>query len=122
MGENLCQAERFRVFPERQRSSFAITMTHAMVDYTIDELISVCIAPKIGDEELVAQGIATPLVLAGYLLAKRTHAPGVLFCSAIGQGLVQDWAPLAVAGIEALWLDRPLNQVGFARAATEVLP
>jgi acyl CoA:acetate/3-ketoacid CoA transferase beta subunit len=93
-----------------------------MLDCTIDELISVCIARQIHDDEMVAQGIATPLVLAGYLLAKRTHAPGVLFCSAIGQGLVQDWAPLAVAGIEALWLDRPLNQVGFARAATEVLP
>jgi acyl CoA:acetate/3-ketoacid CoA transferase beta subunit len=91
-------------------------------DYTIDELISVCISRQIRDGEMVAQGIATPLVTAGYLLAKRTHAPGVLFCSAIGQGLVQDWAPLGVARIESLWLDRAMLQVGFARAATEVLP
>ena len=93
-----------------------------MTDYTIDELISVCISRQIRDGEMVAQGIATPLVVAGYLLAKCTHAPSVMFCSAIGQGLVQDWAPLGVAGIESLWLDKSLLQVGFARAATQVLP
>jgi len=93
-----------------------------MNDYTIDELMSVCISRQIRDGEMVAQGIATPLVTAGYLLAKCTHAPGVLFCSAIGQGLVQDWAPLGVARIETLWLDRAMLQVGFARAATEILP
>ena len=68
-----------------------------MTDYTIDELMSVCISRQIRDGEMVAQGIATPLVVAGYLLAKCTHAPNVMFCSAIGQGLVQDWAPLGVA-------------------------
>jgi len=93
-----------------------------MTEYSLDELMSVCISRQIRDGEMVAQGIATPLVTAGYLLAKRTHAPGVLFCSAIGQGLVQDWAPLGVARIEKFWLDRAMLQVGFARAATEVLP
>lgn len=93
-----------------------------MIDYTIDELISVCISRQIRDDEMVAQGIATPLVVAGYLLAKLTHAPGVMFCSAIGQGLVQDWAPLGLARVESLWLDKSMLQVGFARAATEVLP
>jgi acyl CoA:acetate/3-ketoacid CoA transferase beta subunit len=93
-----------------------------MADYTIDELMSVCISRQIKDGEMVAQGIATPLVMAGYLLAKCTHAPNVLFCSAIGQGLVQDWAPLSVTRIESLWLDKAMLQVGFARAATEILP
>jgi glutaconate CoA-transferase subunit B len=93
-----------------------------MTDYTIDELMSVCISRQIRNGEMVAQGIATPLVTAGYLLAKCTHAPDVMFCSAIGQGLVQDWAPLGLARVEALWLDRAMLQVGFARAATEVLP
>ena len=92
------------------------------MDYTIDELMSVCISRQILDGEMVAQGIATPLVTAGYLLAKCTHAPGVMFASAIGQGLVQDWAPLGVTRIESLWLDKAMLQVGFARAATEVLP
>src|ERR1700686_1815226 len=93
-----------------------------MIDYTIDELISVCISRQIHDGEMVAQGIATPLVMAGYLLAKCTHAPNVMFASAIGQGLVQDWAPLGLARIEALWLDKAIIHVGFARAAPEILP
>lgn len=93
-----------------------------MTDFTIDELISVCIARQITDGEVVAQGIATPLVAAGYLLAKCTHAPNLLFASAIGQGVCQDWAPLGLARVEAFWLDKALLSVGFARAVTEVLP
>jgi len=93
-----------------------------MTDYTIDELISVCIARQIPDGVVVAQGIATPLVAAGYLLAKCTHAPHLMFASAIGQGVCQDWSPLGLARVEAFWLDKALLSVGFARAVTEVLP
>ena len=93
-----------------------------MTDYTVDELISVCIARQIPDGVVVAQGIATPLVAAGYLLAKCTHAPNLLFASAIGQGVCQDWAPLGLAHVESLWLGKSLLNVGFARAVTEVLP
>jgi acyl CoA:acetate/3-ketoacid CoA transferase beta subunit len=93
-----------------------------MIDYGVDELISVCIARQIPDGVMVAQGIATPLVAAGYLLAKGTHAPNLLFASAIGQGICADWAPLGIARIEALWLDKALLTLGFARAASEALP
>jgi len=77
-----------------------------MTDFTVDEIISVCIARQITDGEGVAQGIATPLVMAGYLLAKRTHAPNLMFASAIGQAMVMEWAPLGLARVEALWLDK----------------
>ena len=93
-----------------------------MTDFTIDELISVCIARQITDGEVVAQGIATPLVVAGYLLAKRTHAPNLMFASAIGQGICREAAPLGLARVEAFWLDKTLLNVGFARAVSEVLP
>lgn len=93
-----------------------------MTDFTIDEVISVCIARQVTDGEMVAQGLATPLVAAGYLLAKRTHAPNLRFASAIGQGLCDEWAPLGLARVEGLWLDKSLLNVGFARAVTEVLP
>jgi hypothetical protein len=69
-------------------------------DYTVDELMSVCISRQLEDGEMVAQGLATPLVVAGFLLAKRTHAPNLRFASAIGQALVDDWAPLELARIE----------------------
>ena len=71
---------------------------------------------------MVAQGIATPLVAAGYLLAKCTHAPDLLFTSAIGQGLCRDWAPLGLARVEGLWLERAITVFGFGRVVTEVLP
>ncbi len=93
-----------------------------MPDFTLDELISVCISHQIKDGEVLAQGIATPLVAAGYILAKCTHAPNVMFASAIGQSLCRDWAPLGIARVESLWLDRAISSFGFTRSATELLP
>jgi len=89
---------------------------------TEDELICVCIARQVTDGEVVAQGIATPLVVAGYLLAKYTHAPDLTFASAIGNALVRDPAPLGLARIEELWLGQAMARLGFADAACELLP
>ncbi len=96
--------------------------TQPATDYTVDELISVCIARQIEDGETIAQGLSTPLVVAGYLLAKLTHAPNLRFTSAIGQAICEDWAPLGLARIEDLWLGKALMGRGFIWAATEVLP
>jgi acyl CoA:acetate/3-ketoacid CoA transferase beta subunit len=89
---------------------------------TPDEIIVVCIAKQIRDYEVVAQGIATPMVAAGYLLAQKTHAPNIYFISAIGQGICRDPAPLSISKIERLWLDRALTNAGFVVAAADVLP
>jgi glutaconate CoA-transferase subunit B len=91
------------------------------MDYTIDELMVVCISRRIQDGEMVAQGLATPLVAAGYLLARRTHAPNMYFASAIGQSVCRTPAPLGLTNIESLWLDRALIHEGFVRAAVDVL-
>lgn len=91
-------------------------------NYSVDELIAVCISRQIEDGELVAQGIATPLVAAGYLLAKLTHAPNLIFVSAIGQAICRDWAPLGVATIENLWIKQGLMSFGFVTAACDLLP
>lgn len=93
-----------------------------MTDFSVDELISVCISRQVVDGEVLAQGINTPLVMAGFILAKCTHAPNVRFASAIGQSICQDWSPLGVGRIEDLWLGRALMSVGFATAAAELLP
>ncbi len=90
--------------------------------YSVDEIMAVCVARQIKDGEIVAQGIATPLVVAGYILAKCTHAPNIRFASAIGQGIVEAWSPLGVARIEELWLGKALMSVGFVTAAADVLP
>ena len=92
------------------------------IKVTPDEMIVVSIARQVKDNEVVAQGIATPLVAAGYLLARKTHAPHLYFVSAIGQGICRDPAPLGISTIEKLWLDRALTNVGFVVAAADVLP
>jgi acyl CoA:acetate/3-ketoacid CoA transferase beta subunit len=90
--------------------------------YTIDELISVCICRQIVNGEVVAQGIATPLVMAGILLAKLTHAPDIWIASAVGGTLCRDWAPLGLAGVEKPWLDHGLVLMSFPRITCEFLP
>jgi len=97
-------------------------MARVTTDYTIDELISVCIARQVTDGDVLAQGIATPLVMAGYLLAKHTHAPHVSFASAIGNALVNEPCSVGLARVEELWLGQALVTFGFAQAACELLP
>jgi hypothetical protein len=89
---------------------------------TVDELICVCISRQVRDGEVLAQGLATPLVAAGYLLAWRTHAPHIYFASAIGQSICREGAPLGLAGVEGLWLDRAMTRFGFVEVAVDLLP
>lgn len=93
-----------------------------VLDFTPDEIMVVCMSRQIEDGEVVAQGLATPLVAAAYLLARHTHAPNLYFASAIGQGVCRDPAPLGLTRVESLWLDRALTNVGFVRAVADVLP
>ena len=90
-------------------------------DYTIDELLAVCIARQVQDGETLAHGLATPLVAAGYILAQRTHAPNAYFASAIGQGLVQDWAPLGITTAEALWLGKAITNMSFVPLVADAM-
>lgn len=92
------------------------------MDITPDEIMVFCMARQIRDGEIVAQGLATPLAAAAYLLARRTHAPNLYFASAIGQGVCRRPAPLGLSRVESLWLDRALTRVGFVQAAADVLP
>lgn len=90
--------------------------------FTVDELICTCIARQVNDGEVVAQGLATPMVAAGYLLAWHTHAPNLSFASAIGQSICVEGAPLGLARVEALWLDKAVTTFGFVQAAADLLP
>ena len=90
--------------------------------WTIDELMCVCISRQVQDGEVLAQGLATPIVAAGYLLAWHTHAPNVSFASAIGQTLCEEGPRLGLTTVESLWLDKALASFGFIRAAADLLP
>lgn len=87
-----------------------------------EDILCVCISRQVKDGEILAQGLATPLVAAGYLLAWHTHAPNSYFASAIGQSICKDGAPLGLETVEALWLDKAVATFGFVNAATELLP
>jgi acyl CoA:acetate/3-ketoacid CoA transferase beta subunit len=92
------------------------------MEVTPEDLLCVCISRQVEDGEILAQGLATPLVVAGYLLAWHTHAPNVYFASAIGQSICKEGAPLGLETVEALWLDKAISTFGFVNAATELLP
>ena len=91
-------------------------------NYDTDDLICACVSRQVEDGDVLAQGIATPLVAAGYLLAKYTHAPRATFASAIGNALCQEGAPLGLSRAEELWLGRALTFFTFGQAACELLP
>ncbi len=93
-----------------------------MTNFTIDEVICACISRQVVDGEVLAQGINTPLVVSGFILAQATHAPNVRFASAIGQSICQEWAALGVGRIEDMWLGKGLMHVGFVSAAVDLLP
>lgn len=91
-------------------------------DWTIDELICVCMARRIADGDVVALGLATPLPAAAAVLAQRTHAPNMFFASAIGQAFCQGGPALGLTTAEGNWLDAALNTNGFVQAAADYLP
>jgi glutaconate CoA-transferase subunit B len=92
------------------------------MNYTPDEIMVICISRQVPDGKIVVQGIATPIVAAGYLLARRTHAPNLYFSSAIGQGVCRQPAPLRLLQVESLWLDRAIINLGFVQSVVDVLP
>ncbi len=91
-------------------------------NWTVDDLICVCISRQVNNGEIVAQGLATPLVAAGYLLAWHTHAPDLYFASAIGQSICREGSSLGLADVEALWLDKALIHFSFAQVVVDFLP
>lgn len=93
-----------------------------MPQFSADEIMTVCISRQVHDGEIVVQGLATPLVAAGYLLARHTHAPNLYFASAIGQGVCRQPAPMSLTRVEGLWLDLSLMNVGFVQIAADILP
>ena len=94
----------------------------ASEQWSIDELICTCIARQVEDGDILAQGIATPLVAAGYMLAWHSYASDIYFASAIGQTICRTAAPLGLAHVEALWLGQAMVSVGFVQAAADLLP
>jgi hypothetical protein len=91
-------------------------------DITPDEIMVASLSHLVANDEVIVQGIATPLIAAAFLLARRTHAPNLYFASAIGQGISKTPAPLGLTKIENYWLENNLKNTSFTRVACEILP
>jgi glutaconate CoA-transferase subunit B len=90
-------------------------------EFSADEMIAACISRHIQDGDVVVQGLATPLTMAGYILAKLTHAPNAVLASAIGNAVTLHWRPLSLSRVEEMWLDAPLHRLNFSEIACELL-
>lgn len=53
-------------------------ITTTKTEYTIAELMTVCMAREINDGDKVLQGLYSPLPMAACLLARKTHAPSMV--------------------------------------------
>lgn len=93
-----------------------------MATCTPAEVMIGAMSRVVEDGELLAQGIATPLVACAYQLAKRTHAPGVYIAYAIGNCVSLRPGRVELATVERLTLGGALSVFGFATAACEILP
>jgi hypothetical protein len=72
-----------------------------------DDLMRISISRQVGEGRVLAQGIATPLVAAGYLLAKLAHALDATLALAIGNTLCPEAASLGLTRTKELWGVKP---------------
>lgn len=93
-----------------------------MPEFTPAEQMVACMSRLVEDGEVVAHGIATPLVASALVLAKRTHAPNAYLACAIGNTLTFRAGRLSLTDPESSTLRGCLVAWGFADGACSILP
>ncbi|MFQ6089307.1 MAG: CoA-transferase subunit beta [Candidatus Methanofastidiosia archaeon] len=91
------------------------------MNYTPDEIMVCCISREIQDYDVLIQGISTPLVASGYMLAKKLHAPNSVFGFAVGNSVVLEPAPLSLRYFEDYSLKKAIHTFSFVEFITQVL-
>ena len=97
-------------------------MKNTKSTWTVADLMAGCIAREIENGEVIAQGIATPLVSAGYLLAKLTHASDALLLYTLGNTLSLKAGTISLTNFEAITIGESLRRVTFPEISCELLP
>jgi hypothetical protein len=90
--------------------------------WTAVELMVAVIARTLEDRRVFAQGIATPMAAAAYLLARLTHAPHSVISYTVGNSLGLAVGALSLTRYEDLTLGRALMRWSFPSVVTELLP
>ncbi len=93
-----------------------------MVSYSKADIMVCCIAREIKNGDFIVQGIATPLVSAGYILANFTHAPDLLLLYVVGNTLSRSSGPISFTNYEQLTIGKSLKKISFADISCEILP
>ncbi|MFZ3216317.1 MAG: CoA-transferase [Candidatus Acidiferrales bacterium] len=70
--------------------------------YTVDEFLAVALAREYDNSSICSVGSVSPLAMVSYLLAKRSHAPGLTLISLNGGFVDVESHPMALSLAEAL--------------------
>jgi len=68
----------------------------------VDELLAVCLAREYDNTSICSVGSVSPLAMVSYLLAKRTHAPGLILIALNGGFIDIDAHPMSLTLAEPL--------------------
>lgn len=71
-------------------------------EYTIDELLAVALAREYDNQSVCSVGSVSPLAMVSYLLAKKTHAPGLTIIALNGGFIDIDVHPMSLTAAEPL--------------------
>jgi len=74
-----------------------------VVDCTIDELMVYHLAKCIDDGDMIFHGVASPLPMTALYLAKKTHAPHMVYLAGTGGG-IDPTPPLLPESTNDIWL------------------
>lgn len=88
------------------------------LEYTAGEMIAVCIARSVQPDDVLGQGIGSPLVAVGYLLAKKMHAPDVTISCTIGNSLSASNFPLTLSYMEKYTIGNAIHLWDFPEATS----
>src|SRR3954469_25557422 len=70
--------------------------------WTIDELMAACLAREYDSSSICSVGSVSPLAMVSYLLAKKTHAPGLTIIALNGGFIDIDFHPMSLTLAEPL--------------------
>lgn len=72
--------------------------------WTVDELMAVCLSREYDNQSICSVGSVSPLAMVSYLLAKKTHAPGLTVIALNGGFIDIDFHPMSLTAAEPLQL------------------
>lgn len=81
--------------------------------YSGAEQMVVCISREIQNGDWVSQGIATPMVNSGLILAHRTHAPDVFFYCSVGNTVCMEPGRVSLSNFEQSTIGPAIKHLSF---------